>query len=115
MFTEKQHEHRPCVSRMLVQIATPCSMPDTPLLAQPLNSYRGFGAGGSFGSSLQLMLQRLLAAQRVQSAVCCLLAAHEHGTEGWTHAGAAIQLSHLPSTDKPNASIPQPQRLSETT
>lgn len=37
----------------------------------------------------------LLSAQGCEGDVRCLLAAHEHGAEGWAHAGAAVQLSHL--------------------
>lgn len=37
----------------------------------------------------------LLAAQRGQSHVGGLLAAHEHGSEGGAHAGASVQLGNL--------------------
>jgi hypothetical protein len=38
----------------------------------------------------------LLSAEGCKGDVGGLLAAHEHGAEGGAHAGAAVQLSHLP-------------------
>lgn len=65
------------------------------ITAHASGSHGGLDVGVGGGGSLGL----LLAAQRVQRHVRRLLAADEHGTEGWAHAGAAVKLSHLHATD----------------
>jgi len=46
-------------------------------------------------STLWLLLQGVLAVQGVDGAVSSLLARHEHGSEGGSHTGGTVQLSHL--------------------
>ena len=46
-------------------------------------------------SALGLLLQGVLAVEGVEGAVSGLLARHEHGSEGGSHAGGAVKLGHL--------------------
>lgn len=51
--------------------------------------------GGHCHAGWHVLVEGVLAAQGVERAVGCLLAAHEHGSKGGAHARTAVQLSHL--------------------